>query len=508
MKKLSNALFGIKCVAVFCFFTLFVIGAQAQDNRPNIILFMSDDVSAGDFGSYGHPTIQTPNIDNLAANGLRFENAYLTTSSCSPSRTSLITGRYPHNTGAPELHMVNSPYLENLPQFPHLLRKAGYYSAQAGKEHFNGDASKSFEVMGGGGNSGSENWVSRLQERPKDKPFFMWFSSYDAHRNWDQPLSDGPHGVEDVRVPPYMVDGPMTRKDLAHYYNEIHRFDKNIGLVLDELKRQGVYENTLIIVVSDNGRPFPRSKWWLYDSGIKTPLVMYWPDKIVEPAVPKSLVSVIDLPPTILELAGVSVPSSFQGVSLTPFIEDPDSNVRDFVFAERNWHAQRHHERMVRYGNFVYIRNNLPELVGMNLVHYAFDRAGRYRDGQIAAYSELVDHWRAGKATDAQKDVVMKPRPEEMLFDVSKDPHQLNNLAENMKYADQLEFLRKALDMWTEQTGDTVPEFDDMTPDRANRQNWEEGIGSGRPEGGEVPGQSTEAWNINHSGPIHIRNKN
>lgn len=504
MKKLSSTLIWAILIATLFLFTGLIIGVHAQDNPPNIILFIGDDMSAEDFGSYGHPTIQTPIIDSLAANGLRFENAYQTTSSCSPVRTSLITGRYPHNTGAPELHMGNSPHLEILPQFPHLLREAGYYSAHAGKYHFNGDASKSFEVTGGGGSSGAENWVSRLQERPKEKPFFMWFASHDAHRNWDQPLSAGPHGVDDVYVPPYLVDGPITRIDLAHYYNEIHRFDKNIGLVLDEIKRQGVYENTIIIVVAEDGRPFPRSKAWLYDSGIKTPLVIYWPERIVEPAEPRSLVSWIDIPTTILELAGVEVPSTFQGVSLTPFLEDPDSNVRDFVFAERNWHAQRHHERMVRYGNFVYIRNNLPELVGMNLVHYAFDRAGSYRGGEVAAYSELVDHWRAGKATPAQKDVFLEPRPEEMLFDVSKDPHQLVNLAEDIEYADELALLRVVLELWAEQTGDTVPEFDNMTPDRANRENWEEGMGSGRPEGGEVPGESTEAWNINHPGPIHI----
>lgn len=476
---------------------------MADLDRPNFVLFIGDDMSAEDFGSYGHPTVETPHLDALASEGLRFTNAYQTTSSCSPVRTSLITGRYPHNTGAPELHMSDSPHLEKLPQFPYLLREAGYYSVQAGKAHFNGDATKSFDRMLAGGASGATHWVSSLKERPMDKPFFMWFAAHDAHRNWDQSLADGPYGPEDVVVPPYLADGPVTRRDLAHYYNEIHRFDANIGRVVAELKRQSLAENTVILVVGEDGRPFPRGKCWLYDSGLKTPLVVHWPAGLKNPGVPKELASWIDLAPTILQLAGVEVPPTFQGVSLTPMFCDPRAKVRDFVFAERNWHGQRHHERMVRHGDLVYIRNNMPELVGLNLVHYAFDRAGRYGMPE-AAYSELVDHWRARKATAAQRNVVISPRPAEELYDVSRDPHQLANLAEDPEFADRLAVLRRALDQWSEQTGDTIPAFEDMTPDRANRENWEEGIGSGRPGGGEVPGEATRAWTINHSGPVRL----
>ncbi|MEX0721531.1 MAG: sulfatase [Balneolaceae bacterium] len=484
--------------------------SQTTGERPNIVLIMGDDMSAEDFGAYGNDAIQTPTIDGLAKEGIRFENAYQTTSSCSPARTSLISGRYPHNTGAPELHMAKSPHLENLPQFPHLLREAGYYSVQAGKAHFNGDVSKSFHKMGGSRPSGAENWVEHLQERPKDQPFFMWFAAHDAHRNWDLNLEDGPHRPDDVIVPPYLADGPLTRKDLAHYYNEIHRFDNKIAEVVEELKAQGVYENTLLIIVGEDGRPFPRSKCWLYDSGVKTPLVMHWPERLKNPSVPESLVSWIDLPPTILELAGVAVPPEFQGVSLTPFFDEPGTSVRDFVFAERNYHAQRNHERMVRHGDFVYIRNNLPELVGMNLAHYALDRAGFYfKDDSEASYSELVDFNKAGKAnTPAHEDVLRKPRPAEMLFNVADDPHQIKNLAEDEEYAGTLNLLRNALDQWTEQTGDTIPAFEDMTPESVTRDNWDDAIGEsfrGHPSGGEIPGEATRAWEINNPGPIFTK---
>lgn len=472
-----------------------IMAAEEDSTPPNFVLIIGDDISFDDFGVYGHPTIQTPNVDGLSASGVRFLNAYLTTSSCSPTRTSLITGRYPHNTGAPELHQSNLPYLGNLPQFPHLLREAGYYTAQAGKWHFNGDASKSFDARIGGSPSGAENWIPTLRQRPKDKPFFMWFAAMDGHRPWDQPLSAGPHGPEDVQVPPYQINGTATREDLAHYYNEVHRFDANIGRVINELKRQGVYHNTVIIVMGDNGRPFPRDKTWLYDSGIKTPLVFHWPAGISKVTTPRGLVSTIDLAPTILELAGVEIPPTFQGVSLVPLLSEPDIRVRDFVFAERNWHAQRYHGRMVRHGDFVYIRCNLQQLTGFNFVHFSGDQP---------AYSELVDHWRAGEVTATQKEVIETPQPSEMLFNVAVDPLQLNNLARESAHVGNLEMLRLALDQWTKETGDTQPELEDMTPDRNDRDTWMPIKGlTGHPDGGiDWPGRATQAWTINCPGPV------
>jgi len=473
--------------------------------RPNFVLLIGDDISSSDFGCYGHPTIRTPNIDRLAAGGLRFDNAYLTTSSCSPTRTSLITGRYPHNTGAPELHMDDSPHPGRLPQFPHLLREAGYFTAQAGKWHFNGDVTRSFEVRRrGGGHSGAKHWVSILRDRPKDRPFFLWYAAKDAHRPWDQALSQGPHGPEDVVVPPYHVDGPRTRRDLARYYDEVHRFDANVGRVVEELKRQGVYEDTVVIVIADNGRPFPRDKTWLYDSGIKTPLVIHWPAGLGRAAVAGSLVSVIDLPPTILELAGVDRPETFQGVSLRPILNEPQASVRDVVFAERNWHGQRYHERMVRHGEFVYIRNHLPRLIGFMLGGVNVLLA----DGsEQPAYTELVEQWRMGEAGAAQREVFAKPRPREMLFNVADDPHQLHNLADSPQHSRTLATLRRALGRWSEQTGDTVPATTDMTPDFWDRQTWGRVPDRPRrpPGTNDLPGQSTKAWTINHPGPIKLR---
>ena len=162
--------------------TLFTCGVGIAAPRPNIVFFIADDVSQEDFGCYGHPVIQTPHTDRLAKNGIRFNNAYLTISSCSPSRCSIITGRYPHNTGAPELH-TKLPDAQI--RFPELLREAGYYTVLSGKNHMFGRTDRAFDkITGGGGPGGESDWVQHVQDRPRDKPFFFWFASNDAHRSW------------------------------------------------------------------------------------------------------------------------------------------------------------------------------------------------------------------------------------------------------------------------------------------------------------------------------------
>ena len=189
-------------ISLFLYLILSACVAFAAD-KPNFIFFIADDVSQEDFGCYGHPSLKTPNVDRLAASGMRFDNAYLTTSSCSPSRCSIITGRYPHNTGAPELHVV-------LPdaqiRFPELLREAGYYTVLSGKNHMFSNEDRAFDkITDGGGPGREEDWVGHVQNRPKDKPFFFWLASSDAHRGWS--INDeAPHyDPNDVVILPYMV---------------------------------------------------------------------------------------------------------------------------------------------------------------------------------------------------------------------------------------------------------------------------------------------------------------
>ena len=461
-----------------------------------MVFFIADDVSQDDFGCYGHPVIKTPHIDSLSANGMRFDNAYLTTSSCSPSRCSIITGRYPHNTGAPELHV-------RLPQqqvrFPELLREAGYYTVLSGKNHMFGNKDRAFDrITGGGGPGKEEDWVGHVKDRPKDKPFFFWLASTDAHRAWSITKEAPRYDPSDVIIPPYLVDTAITREDLTGYYHEVSRFDHYIGLVTAELKQQGVLENTMIVVSADNGRPFPRCKSRMYDSGIKTPWVVHFPKVIKNPAVTQSLISVIDLSATCLELAGIKSPESIQGRSFLPILKEPETKIREVVFAEHNWHVYRNHERMVRFGDYLYIKNNFP-----NQPNLCYESDDHYPAGE-----ELWKAHAAGKTQPDQKQVFANPCPPEELFQVKEDSHQLSNLVEDKKHTKALNQARSLLAKWTEQTGDSIP--DNPTPNRHDPPKIENGeilppgkAGTRNPHA-EMPGASRNAPKINHPGPIKI----
>ncbi len=436
-------------ITVLLFYFL-VSGLPAIASRPNIVFIIADDIGWDDLGCYGHPLVHSPNIDRMAQEGIKFENFYLTASSCSPSRTSIISGRYPHNTGAAELH---TPLPEEMITFPQLLKDAGYYTAQAGKWHMGDSPRSGFDVIHDKGTSmgdgGEGMWVPTLKERPKDMPFFMWFAALDPHRPWGQNDFSGTHDPLRVVPPVYLADSIPTKRDLAHYYDEITRFDFYIGEVERELQGQGVLDDTVIIIMSDNGRPFPRSKTRLYDSGIKSPLIVVLPDGINKGNnISNSLISSIDIAPTILELAGIEAGTSFQGKSFGKVLRNPEMDFRNFVFAEHNWHDHQAYERMVRTKDYLYVLNLRPSL-SLN------GPADSNKSDSYADLKRLRDH---GKLTPAQSDIFSVPRPFEQLFNIAEDYDQLVNIGSVPQYKEKLLEMRDVLDRWRKETLDTEPE--------------------------------------------------
>lgn len=456
-----------------------------------MVIFIADDVSWNDFGCYGNPVVQTPRIDALAAEGLRFDNTYLTASSCSPSRNSILLGRYPHNTGAAELH--SAPPSNDVLSFPEMLKDSGYHTIFSGKYHQGDYCLRAFDVVSREyeeiTNSGMGMWLQNLQERPRDKPFFMWLAALDAHRDWGENRFSGTHDPADIEVPIYLADAEGTREDLAAYYDEIHRFDHQIGVIVDELKAQGVYENTLLIVMADNGRPFPHSKTRVDDRGMKTPFVIHWPARIRQAGVSDSLVSVIDIAATVVDVAGLKPSETFQGRSFMPLLEDPARPFRNYVFAEHNWHDYEAHQRMVRNERYMYIRNSRPNHSLM----------GPADSVSSPSHRDLVALMAKGQLSAAQNDVFVTPRPFEVLYDNFEDPMQLLNVASVPAKQAALEELRGVLDQWIEETGDTVPTH--ITGDWYLKvpgyiHTTEEGTR------GEMPGAARNATEINASGPF------
>lgn len=475
---------------------------KQTEKQPNIVLIIGDDISWNDFGCYGNPFVKTPNIDKLSAEGIKFTNAFLTASSCSPSRCSIITGRYPHNTGALELRL---PLPMDQVLFPKVMKENGYYTAHAGKWHFgvnefSGPGLEAFDTYGnesdgGKKDGGEEQWVNRIKNRPQDKPFFMWFASHDAHRKWSADSFLVAHNPDSLDLPPFLIDDAETRKDLASYYNEINRFDFYIGEVVKELSKQGILDNTLILVLADNGRPFPRCKTRVYDSGMKTGLIFRWGDKIDPGISSDALVSVIDIAPTILEIAGIKAGESFQGRSFAQLFGNPDAEFRNYIFSEHNWHDYEAYERQVRTKDYMYVYNGRPLLNNIGAADVV--NSPSMKALQKAQKSNLLN--------EVQSDIFLKPRPGKEFYDCKKDPLQLNNLIDDETYFVQIEELQNILKKWQEETGDTEPEV--LTKDHFDRITGKFLLGDTEKINkivirGEIPGETKDAPHINRPGPF------
>ena len=274
-------------------------------------------------------------------------------------------------------------------------------------------------------------------------------AALDPHRDYDEGILEIPHKPEDVRLPPYVADTPKSRKDYALYYDEITRLDRFVGEVLAELKKQGVADNTFVLFISDNGRPFPRDKTTLYDSGIRTPFIVNWPARIQPGGRSDSLISSVDIGPAFLELAGLSTPTVFEGRSFLPLLRNPSLTLHDFVFAERNWHDYEDRVRAVRNKRFKYIRNfyhDLPNTPPADVV-------------RSIAYREMIRLRDEGQLAEAQRNTFIQPRAREEFYDIKNDPYELRNLAADPRQAKRLKRFRRALAKWQEETNDTEPPF-------------------------------------------------
>ncbi|QDT65349.1 sulfatase family protein [Calycomorphotria hydatis] len=465
----------------FAYLLLFIFisectGIAGELSRPNIILLIADDMNWDDCGVYGHPSIRTPHIDRLAEQGMRFEQAFVTASSCSPSRASIITGRYPHATDAEQLHW---PVPADQVTFVEKLKDAGYWTAAAGKWHLGPALENRFDEVRPADTSGfqlpsndadpgsmkaakdkasgCEEWIPVLKDRPQDQPFFCWFAALDPHRDYDTDIIDNPHQPSDVRLPPYHPDVPDVRKDYTQYYDEITRLDDYVGKVMHELEEQGVAENTLIIFFSDNGRPFPRDKTTLYDGGIRTPFILHWPAKIKAGQVCEELVSTVDIAPTCLEVAGLQSLKTFQGKSFAGLIDDPATQFRNYIYAEDHWHDFEDHARAVRSQRYKYIRNDYPDLPNT-------PSADAGRSLTFQAMLKLKEN---GQLNEHQLACFVTPRPTIEFYDLKNDPFELQNLADNPKYAKAIAEHAAALEGIAKQTGDKLPK--QRTPDEFDR---------------------------------------
>jgi arylsulfatase A-like enzyme len=443
--------------------------APAQPQRPNILLAIADDWSYPHAGAYGDRTAATPSFDRIAKEGTRFTHAFVASPSCTPSRAALLTGQAVHRLE--EGGNLHGFLPKSYAVYPDLLEAAGYAVGFSGK----GWGPGQFEPGGRTRNPAGpafRNFDEFFARRKPGQPFAFWFGSQDPHRPYEEG-SGAKSGLkaETVRVPGYLPDSAVTRNDLLDYYFEVQRFDRDLGRIVEQLERAGELDNTIVIVTSDNGMPFPRAKANVYDAGARVPLAIRWHGAVEAGRAIDAFVSLTDLAPTILEAAGLKPLEAMTGRSLLPLLRGQSQGGRDRVFVERERHANvrrgdlSYPARAIRTSDYLYIRNFRPDRwpAGDPELYFAVGPFGDIDGGP--SKSLLLDR-RSDAESARYFQLATAKRPAEELYDLRRDPDQLVNVAGQAAHRDAQARLRRDLDRWLRETGDPRATADDDRWDR------------------------------------------
>lgn len=416
--------------AVLFVFTFLSCKENVPEQKPNIVWIMMEDWGY-QLSCYGEPGIQTPNIDNFAAEGIRFTNSFCTAPVCSPSRSAMITGFHQNYIGANQ-HRTNGNGFEKqalpygIKPITRLLEEAGYFTCFMAnrKTDFNFTLDK--EAYQG------KDW----SERGEGQPFYAQLTFGGTHRKWNRDL-ENPIEINEVVVPPYYPQTDLTKRDWANGLESAQLVDREIGKILQRLKDEGLEENTLVFIIGDNGRCMPRGKQFLYDGGIQVPIILRWPAKIKAEQVNSNLVSTLDISKTILDVAGVIPPHPLHGRNLL----DESTNNRKYIFAARDKMDDTHDAmRTVRSKEFKLIHNLMPER--------AYCQFNRYKETSYPVLAELNVLNMKGELPPEQAAFMASSKPEFELFDLKNDPNEIHNLADDPNYAEIKAELLNELNKW------------------------------------------------------------
>ena len=456
-------------------FCCLYIQAQEKTEKPLNIIWISCEDIGPILSTYGNKAIKTPNIDRIAAEGVKYTNAYSTVGVCAPSRFSIITGMYPARLGAHNMrtgnhnnfkfsedvfHKTNKGILDtsgkNVPEyevvtpsyvkaFTEYLRAENYYCVNDDKcdYQFNAPFTAWDDVFGGG----------TYKNAPKDAPFFYVKNHYISHesRIWlrkDKPLTVNP---EEVTIPAYYPDIPIVRNDIARKYSNIEALDKEVGQLLDQLEADGVLDNSIIFFWSDHGGNLLRQKRAVGNSGLHVPLLIRYPDGYRAGEIDDRLVSLMDLGPTVMSLLGIKPPQHLDGRAFAGKYEQAP---RKLIFGSADrFDESTDMQRSVLDGRYVYVKNFMPELP---LIY-----RNKYRE-QIPMNAKLIALNQEKKLKGDASYIFMDTKPLEEFYDLQNDPYEVNNLANDPNYATKIKGYRKALKDWQLEIEDKgfVPEHD------------------------------------------------
>ena len=450
--------------------------AGAVPPRPNVIFMVVEDLSPR-IGAFGDTLAVTPNIDKLAAEGVRFSNVFATAGVCSPARAALITGMYQHSIGAQHMRTTSfgrsrsgdlgtyttaGPPYETVPPpyvkaFPELLRAAGYFTINDVKTDYQiGEPFTVWDIHEAG---------AALRERDADSPFFAMYSNAITHesglfrRGWANKLEKSVALAErnadrlaalesqtdpaDVTVPAFLPDTLEVRKELAQHYDNIQLMDRWVGERLAELEAEGLLDNTIVVWTTDHGDGLPRAKRSLYDSGLHVPMIIRFPDGRGAGSTMDDLISFIDFAPTFLNLAEAPIPNYLHGRDFL----DESAPKRTYIHAARDrideWPDR---SRAVRDTRFKYIRNYVEDRPFFGTLYYREN---------LASMSEMRRMREEGTLPESISQYFETPRPAEELYDLNDDPEEMINLASIPRFENDLLRLRAELDRWAAEVTDT-----------------------------------------------------
>ena len=417
-----------------------------------MIVFVADDAGK-DFGCYGNPHVKTPHIDRLAASGIRFDKAFVTSPQSSPSRIAMMTGQWAHTLGVEDL---GTPIDDKTRMIPSYLKPEGYYTGSMLKTHWGDNGVKQFDFYYSGRDAiysdpymtASNPFFKKYTEfldRKGEKPFFLWVGFIDPHRPYKEKNIKPVHDPKNVKLHPAWVDAPETRQDIADYYDEIHRLDQHIGFMLAELEKRGEMENTVVFFLSDNGLPFIRGKAFLYDIGIESPFIVSWKGQAKAGSIHNNgMVSFIDIAPTVLDIAGIAKPAEMYGQSIVPLIQDSSKPGRKEIYAERNYHDTEDYARCIRTERYKLIFNAYP----YKLAPITGDM------NKAPSWWEIMEARREGKLTPQQASIFTFPRPQIELYDLQADPGEFTNLADRGENVNLVRDLLGRIRKWQKATDD------------------------------------------------------
>ncbi|MEL6255241.1 MAG: sulfatase [Bacteroidota bacterium] len=450
--------------------------SEKEIQQPNILWLIAEDMSPY-LAAFGDSTIRTPNIDRLAAEGVRYTQVYSPSGVCAPSRAALATGMYPSSIGANHMRTNSFTEVTGLPpyeavppaevkMFNEWLRQQGYFCTNNSKEDYQFKA----PLTAWDENGPFAHW----RNRNSNQAFFSVFSFMTTHESGlfepygmlknekrlyqagdttyqlGHPYAKTPEAETPIHIasdtifpiPPYLPDNEVVRRDLWKMYNNIAEMDKQIGAILDQLEEDGLLETTFIFFFADHGGPLPRQKRLIYDSGLRVPMIIRYPDKKFAGSIDEQLISFVDFAPTVLKLADVSIPGYMQGQT---FI-DNDKSERKYIHAAADrFDAFTDVIRAVRDNRFKYIRNYRPDQ------GYYLPVSFRERIPTMAELLRLKDE---GELNETQSLWFRDKKEPEELYDCINDPHELNNLAASPEYKEKLEELSKEMDRWLEEISD------------------------------------------------------